>query len=268
MTAAVLAPAAVAAVLWLPTPFLAALVAILILGALWEWTLLAGLEERLPRVAYLTANAMLMSALVWGAGRGLFTLKLVSLVGVVWWGVAALWLWRSELFAADTAAARIVKLLAGSLAAVPAWCALGWLHAQPGNGPGWALFALGLVWAADTFAYFVGVRFGRNKLAPAISPGKTWEGVAGGFAGCLLLAVLATPALDIPWTQLHMVLLLSVVVMAVSVQGDLFESLLKRHAGAKDSGTLIPGHGGLLDRIDSLLAALPVFAILKFWLSL
>jgi len=270
LAAAVMAPVAVAAVLWLPTQYLAALLAALMMVGLWEWTLLAGVHDRPSRMGYLAANALLMAALVWGAGRGhqLFTLKLVSLIGVVWWLFVLLWLSRFEFAGKDDSLSRAIKLLAGSLSAIPAWAALCWLHASHPYGPGWALFAVAIVWAADTGAYFVGVRFGKRKLAPRISPGKSWEGLYGGLATALLLAVACLPWFDLGWAMLPRLLLLTLVTALFSVAGDLFESLLKRHAGAKDSSDLIPGHGGLLDRLDSLLAALPVFVIGKDWLGL
>jgi phosphatidate cytidylyltransferase len=130
------------------------------------------------------------------------------------------------------------------------------------------LFVLLLIWAADTGAYFAGSRWGRRKLAPRISPGKSWEGLFGGLFLSLLIAAAAVPVLNLAWWQLPQLLMLVMVTVLVSIAGDLFESLMKRHAGAKDSSHLIPGHGGVLDRIDSLLAALPVFVLGKIWLEL
>ena len=130
------------------------------------------------------------------------------------------------------------------------------------------MFALLIVWVADSGAYFAGVRFGKNKLAPRISPGKSWEGFFGGIAATVVLAVLSFSILGLAPASLPALLLLTVVTTLFSVAGDLFESLLKRHAGAKDSSHLIPGHGGMLDRVDSLLAALPVFMLGKALLGL
>ncbi len=266
--AVVMAPVAIAAVLWLPTAWLAVLLASLLMMGLWEWTELAGVKERTPRLAYLAGNAMLMAAVTWGAGHGLFTLKLLSVIGAAWWLFVLIWLASYQFASTDTPLNRAIKLLAGSLCAIPAWAALCWLHAGTPHGAGWALFALSIAWAADTGAYFVGVRFGRVKLAPRISPGKTREGLIGGLACSLLLAVAVMPLLELPWNALPQMMLLTLVTALMSVVGDLFESLLKRHADAKDSSSLIPGHGGLLDRLDSLLAALPVFVVAKVWLGL
>jgi phosphatidate cytidylyltransferase len=267
-TALLLAPLPIAAVLWLPTPWLAAAVAIVLLAGLWEWTSFAGIEDTLPRTLFLTANALLLVALVWGGGPSLFTLKLASLIGVLWWAVVLLWLSRPAFGTGDTQAARGLKLLAASLCVVPAWCALGWLHSEDPLGPRWTLFAIALCWAADSGAYFAGSKFGKHKLAPSISPGKTWEGVWGGLATAVLLAVAALPLLGLGWGSLPALMLLTVVTAGISVVGDLFESLMKRHSGVKDSGDLFPGHGGVMDRIDSLLAALPVFVVGKAWLGL
>ncbi len=266
-TALLLAPLPIAAILWLPTPWLAALVAAALLAGMWEWTRFAGLEDTLPRAGVLTANALLIAALVWASGPGLVPLKLVAMAGVVWWAVVVLWLARPTFAAADTQGTRVLKLLAGSLCIIPAWCALGWLHSEP-LGARWTLFAIALVWAADSGAYFTGSKFGRNKLAPTISPGKTWEGVAGGLVTSALLSVAALPLLALEWSALPLLALLTVATAAVSVVGDLFESLMKRHSGMKDSGSIFPGHGGVMDRIDSLLAALPVFVVGKSWLGL
>ena len=263
-----LAPMAVAAVLWLPTPWLAGLVAVLVLAGLWEWTRLTGLSEVLPRLGYVSANALVMAAIAWAAGPNLFALKAAALLGVAWWGLALVWLWRFEFGQADRNRFRMLKLLAGSLAAVPAWAAIVWLHQLPDHGPRWALFAVMLVWAADSGAYFVGVRMGKRKLAPKISPNKSWEGFWGGLAGASLVAVIGVKLLGLGWSDLPALIFLTLIAAMMSVAGDLFESLLKRHSGHKDSGRLIPGHGGMLDRLDSLLAALPVFMVGKQWLGL
>ena len=268
LTGLVLAPAAIAAVLWLPTPWLALLAAVLLLAGLWEWTRLTGLTELMPRLSYVSANALMIAALAWAAGPNLFALKAAALVGALWWIASLAWLWRFNFARADRGRFRILKLLAGSLAAVPAWAALVWLHQIDHYGPLWALFAVTLVWATDSGAYFVGTLIGKHKLAPNISPNKSWEGFWGGMAGAVVIAVLGFKLLGLGWAQLPALALLTVVAAMMSVAGDLFESLLKRHSGHKDSGRLIPGHGGMLDRLDSLLAALPVFMVGKLWLGL
>jgi phosphatidate cytidylyltransferase len=264
-SAVVLAPLAIAALLWLPSPWLALAIATLMMAGLWEWTLLAGLDRPLPRVSYLVANALVMAALAWGS-RGspdLVPLKVVSVAGAAWWLLVPAWLAKFEFGSVPGPTSRTVKLLAGSVSMIPAWCALVWLHHSDPVGPRWTLFAVAIVWAADTGAYFVGSRWGRRKLAPRISPGKSWEGVAGGLGATALLAVAAVPLLQVAWSKLPALVVVALATVAISVVGDLFESLLKRHASLKDSSDLIPGHGGILDRVDSLIAALPVFVVLR-----
>ena len=156
-----------------------------------------------------------------------------------------------------------LALTAGTLAVVPAWCALTWLHADGPNGHRWLLTSLAAIWAADTGAYFAGRYLGRHKLAPRISPNKTVEGLLGGVVIGTIIAMLFSRLADASLSDLPKVAIVAAASILVSVVGDLFESLLKRHAGKKDSGTLIPGHGGVLDRIDAVLAALPVFALGK-----
>src|SRR5699024_7397069 len=153
-----------------------------------------------------------------------------------------------------------------------AWCALGLIHAGEPNGHRWLLLALAIVWAADTGAYFAGRRFGgklfkERRLAPRISPNKTIEGLLGGLLAAVAGGVVFAPLAGAAASQLPAVALVALLAAGFSVLGDLFESLLKRHAGVKDSGNLIPGHGGLLDRLDGVLAALPVFAVGKIWLG-
>ena len=149
---------------------------------------------------------------------------------------------------------KVVRFLAGFLIILPAW--VGFVELFKADVL-WVLYGLGIVWAADSGAYFVGKWKGKTFLAPAISPKKTWEGVLGGFACVTVLALLFFTWLDWPWINL---VLLSLLLGAFSIVGDLTESILKRVANVKDSGTLLPGHGGILDRIDSLLAVFPILA--------
>jgi len=189
--------------------------------------------------------------------------QLASVVGVAWWLLAMLWLKHYEFASDHDTHARMFKLAAGTLAVIPAWCALALIHGSQPNGHRWLLLALMVIWAADSGAYFAGRHFGKHKLSPRISPNKTVEGFIGGMVASILIALIGAPIAGASIAQLPAVALVVVVTVGFSVVGDLYESLLKRHVGAKDSGDLIPGHGGILDRIDSVLAALPVFALGK-----
>ncbi len=186
----------------------------------------------------------------------------VWLVSSAFWLVALYWLAR---FPQHTGWHQPALVVVGALlltatvtACLSLWKVSAW----------WLLYVFGLVWAADSGAYFAGRAFGKHKLAPSISPGKTREGLAGGLSLAILLMVLVGVFLrHLQGGQLAVFIGLSIVVVLLSVMGDLFESMLKRQAGIKDSGNVLPGHGGVLDRIDSLLSAVPLFAAGFAWLG-
>lgn len=276
LAALIMAPIAILSVLFMPTPILAALSALLFLAALWEWLKLADVDDTLARTILLVLNLALMVALVWASrstnGFSFVLFQLATVIGVIWWLLAMIWM-KHYRFASDhDSHARAFKLAAGTLAVVPAWCALVLIHADLPNGHRWLLLALFLVWSADTGAYFTGRKFGGKwfggrKLAPRISPNKSIEGLLGGLLLALVIAMIGAPLAGATVDQLPAVALVALASVSFSVVGDLFESLLKRHVNVKDSGNLIPGHGGILDRVDSVLAALPVFALGKIWLG-
>ncbi|MBC7991146.1 MAG: phosphatidate cytidylyltransferase [Luteimonas sp.] len=271
LAALIMAPFAIAAVLFLPTPWVVALAAVMFLAGLWEWLRLADIDDTLARTVLLLVNLLLMVALVWASrsesGGSLVLFQLMVVLGVIWWLLAMIWLRHYDFASDHDTHARVFKLGAGTLAVVPAWCALAVIHAGQPYGHAWLLIALAVVWAADSGAYFAGRKFGKRKLSPRISPNKTVEGMAGGAIAGIAVAMVGAPLAGASLAQLPAVALVAAIAVGFSVVGDLFESLLKRHVGAKDSGDLIPGHGGILDRIDGVLAALPVFALGKAWLG-
>jgi phosphatidate cytidylyltransferase len=171
-------------------------------------------------------------------------------VALAWWVVALAWVMFAPRRVSSWSAA-----LAGVFALVPAWLALIRLRLDFLRGAEWVLFTLILVWVADIGAFFVGRRFGRTRLAPNVSPGKTWEGVMGGMIASAIVAVLGSHWFMV---SVERFVPLCLAVVAFSIVGDLTESLLKRFAGVKDSGSLFPGHGGVMDRIDSVTAAAPI----------
>jgi phosphatidate cytidylyltransferase len=265
LTAIVLAPIGIAAVLMLPTPGFAILLGALFAIGLWEWANLAGCKSTPLRVLYAAMGIAAMLAL-WQLGRVLQWQ--VAWLGLAFWIVAPLWLAFFDF--GNTPQRRFVglKLVAGMLAIVPAWAAGIHLHASSAQGAAWVLFVVVLIWCADVFAYFSGRRFGGRKLAPRISPGKTWAGAYGGFVGAALYALICGLVIGLRGFDLLALMGLSALTVALSIMGDLFESLIKRHSGEKDSGQLFPGHGGALDRFDSLFAALPLFTVGKALLGL
>jgi phosphatidate cytidylyltransferase len=233
-----------AALLLLPRVALAGLLALLLLFAALEWARLCRLGIGSAWVYSLVLPAVFLTAYFLGMQSELL------LVAAAWWLVAApVWMWRGV-----KPGQRTWLGAAGFAVLVPA--GLGLLALRPAE----VLMVLILVWIADTAAYFVGRAWGRRKLAPAISPGKTWEGAAGGLIGALGYAIIGGFSIQgIAWAPF---LAAAALLAMASIVGDLFESALKRQAGAKDSGTLLPGHGGILDRIDSATAVLPLAALL------
>jgi phosphatidate cytidylyltransferase len=252
-TAAVLSGAFLAALLFAPPPFWFAFIALFVAAGAWEWAGLFGLAAT-GRAIYVATTL----GLAIGAGSldvaGQATAYLPSLL--LWTLVVPLWLRRAWPLPAPA-----VGLLLGWLLLLPTLLALLHLRAE---SPALVLVVVAIAIVADTAAYFAGRRFGKHKLAPAISPGKTREGALGGAAGVLVYACVVALAGGRPigFALLGAFLLL----FLLSVLGDLFESWIKRRAGVKDSGNLLPGHGGVLDRIDSQLAVLPVAALL--WILL
>jgi phosphatidate cytidylyltransferase len=254
-TVAVLLPLFLCGLFFLPTRVWGiALLAMLGVGA-YEWARLIGVDRS---VALAYALATIGAGLGWlalsGNQPGAAAMPLWALATVFWALVVPLWLWRGWQLRS-----RLLGMLTGLLVLFPAWLALVALQSSPGL----LLALMGVVWVADSMAYFAGHRWGRRKLAPSISPGKTWEGVAGAVVGVAVYHAAVwhwALAPVMPGAAVALAVLVAAMV-PLSILGDLFESLLKRQAGVKDSGTLLPGHGGVLDRIDALTSTLPLAAL-------
>lgn len=250
LTGLVLGVVITVSILVLPTVYAAAVLALLWVAGAWEWAGLAKLGA-LGRAIY---AALFVLALAVLALQPLSpsAVDFVLIVALAGWALAF-----AGILTFPRPIALTAVVAAGPFALLPAWLILMFVHALPETGPGLALLALALVWAADVGGYVAGRWIGRIKLAPRVSPGKTWEGVGGG----VLLAVAVAWAASV-WLDLALLPLLAVgaVTALVSVVGDLTVSMLKRNVGLKDTGRLLPGHGGVMDRIDGLVAAVPAYA--------
>lgn len=257
LTAAVLIPLVIWGVLVLPAHYFSLLLAAAVAQATWEWSALAGITRLFWRALYV----LLLLLILWWINTLAAPLILTAAV--------AGWLLATVMVVCHPAGVtllsrRSVAAAAGIGVLAPAWFAVVHLHALP-QGPYAVLFLMVLVWSADGAAYFAGRRWGKARLAPSISPGKTWAGVWGALAATLLIAPVAGIAGGLEQPRLMGFIVLCLTTVILSIVGDLFESIYKRIRGVKDSGRLLPGHGGMLDRIDSLTAAAPVF-MLGLWL--
>jgi len=248
--------------------------AIIAIGA-WEWGPLMGFTTKTKRSLFVVATSVLI-ALVW------FTLPLETLwltakqlqsnaiyllwLTIIWWLISAVLIFIYPKYSDFWSKHYSIRGVFGWLTLVPAWLAFVVIRSNnygenPYHGAQLLMFLFLMVWSADVGAYFVGKVLGKHKLMPNVSPGKTIEGFLGGvICACLLIGIVAY---QIGWNseQIITVLLVTVLITTVSVLGDLNESMFKRKAGVKDSGSILPGHGGILDRIDSLTATAPVFAL-------
>jgi phosphatidate cytidylyltransferase len=255
---AVLLAAALLTVLFLAhADFGVVLFGVLLLVAAWEWAGLARVQRAVFRAAYTLAVALLIGWLAWWMPTGHIPVSLLWAQLAFWLLVAAM-LPRFPLQISPAAVA-----LAGVIVMPLAWLAFAHLLKTRDFGATWALYLFLVVAAADVGAYFIGRRFGRTKLAPRVSPGKTWEGLGGGLA---LVALVGTGGAFWFGVSLPGLLVLVLATACTSVIGDLGISMLKRSTGVKDTGQIFPGHGGVLDRIDSLMAAIPVYVLGVRWL--
>ncbi|MDQ7728150.1 phosphatidate cytidylyltransferase [Halomonas sp. SpR8] len=254
ITAAWLAPLVLVGLFGLDGGAYALFTALIVLLGTWEWANLAGVTRSAQRTLLVAAMAGLM-LVMWllGGATAIWPLWLAA----AGWLLNLYWVTRYPV-AGQQWQSTARRLAMGLWVLLPCWVGFNILR---DSGSVWLLFVLLLVWCADIGAYFVGRNWGRRKLAPHVSPGKSWEGVLGGLATTTILALLFALSLSLNMAGSLTLIVVTAVVTLTSVLGDLLESMLKRHRNIKDSSQLLPGHGGVLDRIDSLTAAIPLFAL-------
>jgi len=263
LTGSGLAAFIAATTLLLPTFWFAVLIAAFALVGAWEWSALAGWPSAGQRIVYCAASMLVLLGAAWllQSQGGAWA---VLLAGLMWWLVALAWVVRYQQGqTVDAMNYALVRLLVGWLILVPSWAAVVLLHSAPALGPWMVMYLLFLIATADSAAYFVGRRLGKHRLASNVSPGKSLEGVAGALVATTIFAIVA--GLAFGFVPLPGFVVVSLATVSVSILGDLSESVFKRRAGMKDSGSIVPGHGGILDRIDSYTAAAPIFVLGCFW---
>ena len=225
----------------------------------WEWSRLSGVENIMARIAF----ALFISGLVLISNQGLSqsSFQLLMFISLFWWLINIIKMLPQRVKPASDVFS-LHKLMTGFIILVPPVLALIYIHAE--LGAYWLFYAMSLVWVADIGAYFSGKRFGKNKLAAAISPGKTREGLYGALISTGLYSLSAALFFELTLLQGAMLLLAGFIATLLSVAGDLLISWCKRERGVKDSGNILPGHGGILDRIDSLTSTAPFFALVLY----
>ena len=277
ITALILAPLAIAAIFFLPLKFFMLFAAGIFLLASKEW---AGFVSKTPSSATLYIFGLILGITlifipvesIWGAKLPNVYLVSSLSIAAIWWCVALVLVVRYPTSATLWRESGVTKSIFGLLTLIPFFWGLVVLrsvniHHDFYFGAELLMYVFLLVWAADSGAYFAGKSFGKHKLAPNVSPGKTIEGFLGGLISALLIAYLASLFFEISAEKSTLFFIASLITTLVSALGDLTESIFKREAGLKDSGNLLPGHGGILDRIDSLTAAVPVFTLIYiYWL--
>lgn len=272
ITASVLAPLVVLAIFMLPHAYFSLVWGVVLLFAAWEWANLADVKSVLGKIAFLFALLIpmlflhfwtqLLEALAqltnWPEIRTYSgVIELLMVPAVIFWLWAMLKIRKSGADLLESKLSKGKKLLIGGFVLTSAWLFLSRLLVL--EEPAMTLYLFLLIWAADIGAYFAGKRFGTTKLAIDISPGKTLEGMYGALFAAVIMGLCFTLYFQFSVLSIIDFILLSVITVLVSIYGDLFFSAAKRIRGVKDSGTLLPGHGGLLDRLDSIIAAIPVF---------
>ena len=260
ITALILLPIALCGFFLLEGSGFALFIGLVVTLGAWEWARLAGFEAQSMRIGYAGVVAAMLFIMHLEQGLAPWVLG----AAVLWWGVAT-FLVLTYPRTSEHWSSAACKLVIGLLILLPAWQGLVMIKQYPlGN---WLIMAvMVLVWGADIGAYFSGRAFGKRKLAPMVSPGKSWEGVYGGLALSLVITLIVGLVRDWSLADALKGLMGAAIIVFISVVGDLTESMFKRQAGIKDSSNLLPGHGGVLDRIDSLTAAIPVFAVL-LWMA-
>lgn len=264
ITAVVLALLVSGGILLLPLQGLALLFSVLVLCGAWEWAGMSGLDKLAAKLFYTLCSALLIGLGAWYSGlvdgvmlemasRDIFGLA------CVWWSIALLWV-MSYPASAGLWGSTLSRCVMGWLVLVPAVLALVYLRQLEG-GTALIFILIALVASADIGAYFSGRAWGKAKLAPMVSPGKSWAGFWGGLVASSIFVVLVWALWGQQIIALPAALAIAVCSSLASVLGDLLESMLKRHQGIKDSGSILPGHGGMMDRLDSITAAAPVFAL-------
>lgn len=260
LTGIILVPIFVFLLFYLSPQTFCFMTALLVLGGAWEWSFFLGIKRLslsfiYPVIVFLCLGLVFLVPVVF-----------VLYAAFIFWILAVVLVLIYPKASSFWGKGYLIRGAMGVMVLVPCWVAVNFIR-NAENGTATLLYILVLVWFSDSAAYFVGKKWGKHKLIPEVSPGKSYEGLVGALVAVSVLVMLALYFLQMPTSVWVGVFILSIVTFLFSVVGDLFESMLKRNVGLKDSGKLLPGHGGILDRMDSLTAALPIFTLGAVWLQ-
>lgn len=273
ITGLILAFIALFSILKLPIEWFKIAVAFVMLLGAYEWANMSGITDRIFKIGFTAFIGLIYAILIfvvdaqsiWVQGKlhGLYFVILQ--IAAAWWLLSLFMIIAYPRYSDFWKNSRSIRGTFGLLTLIPTWVAIVSLRTSlfdidPFYGASLLFYVLGIVWAADIGAFFVGVKFGKHKLRPNVSPGKTLEGLFGGVMASFAIIAFAAMHYQVDASRIWLHVLIGCITVGVSALGDLNESMFKRSAGIKDSGKLLPGHGGIMDRIDSLTAAFPVFA--------
>jgi len=257
LTAFLMGPLILWAIYAMPEKYFAIFSLVLMSLGAWEWSAFAGWVKPLQRGIFFGINVILYGAVLYFQN---YELNIsIILASLIWWAICIPLLLSFPFKQNNVLHLKIAKTFVGIILLLGTLVSMVLIRNNPAYGSGYVLYLILIIWFADSGAYFAGRALGKNKLIPNVSPGKTWEGVAGAFAATLIVSIVALNILNVPSAHTIIFIIVTQLTVLYSIVGDLSESMFKRMANIKDSGHILPGHGGILDRIDSLMSGLPVF---------
>lgn len=263
LTAFLMGPLILWAIYAMPEKYFALFALVLVSLGAWEWSAFAGWVKPLQRGLFFAVNVILFATLLYFQNNDL-NISIIA-ASLLWWAICIPLLLSFPFKKDNFLHKRFVTTVVGIVLLSGTFVSMMLIRDNPDYGSQFVLYLILIIWFADSGAYFAGRSLGKNKLIPNVSPGKTWEGVAGAFVATLIVSIVALNILNVSSSQSIIFVVITQITVLYSIVGDLSESMFKRMANIKDSGHILPGHGGILDRIDSLMSGFPVF-LAGLWL--
>ena len=257
LTAFLMGPLILWAIYAMPEQYFSVFALVLVSLGAWEWSAFSGWVKPAQRATFFLLSSVLFSVILFLQNE-ILNISLVA-VSLLWWAICIPLLRSFPFNPNNLIHKQAVTTLIGVILLLGTFVSMILIRNNPSYGSEYVLYLIFIIWFADSGAYFAGRSLGKNKLIPNVSPGKTWEGVAGAFIVTLIVAIASINILDVPTSQAVIFIIITELTVLYSIVGDLSESMFKRMANIKDSGHILPGHGGILDRIDSLMSGFPVF---------